>query len=162
MLANLDVLIGLSVVMLGLSLIVTIIGQMAANALAVRGTNLRWGLSVLIQQLHSEKFPPPANKLPLFDRDLNTAAKALVNKVLEHPLVSDSKLPLGRWKLSTVIRFDEFMKAVNLLGTSTTAADVNSRWLSENNKITEPWFNSIMDRVSQRFTMHMRIYTVLI
>ena len=178
MLANLDVLIGLSVVMLALSLIVTLIGQMVSNALAVRGTNLRWGLSMLIQELHKKQFPPPAGALPLFGKDLNKEALALVTRILEHPLVSDAKVPLKRWKLATAIRFDEFVKTIGLLaradealskgaGQSDAAAQgagekSNAIWLDQNSKISEPWFNSVMDRVSQRFTVHMRLYTAVI
>jgi hypothetical protein len=162
MLANLDVVIGLSVVMLGLSLIVTMVGQALSNAMAVRGTNLKWGLATLVQELHPQRFTRPSGKLPMFGGDLNKQAADVVTKVLTHPLVSDSKLPLfEKWKLTTVIRFDEFVKTVAMLSRA-THADEDVKWLSENSHITEPWFNTVMDRVSQRFTMHMRVYTVLI
>src|SRR4051812_10455759 len=158
MLANLDVLIGLSVVMLGLSLVVTVIGQMVATALNLRGTNLRWGLAVLIQQLHPSQFQPPGSD----SRRLSASAKSLVEDVLSHPFISDSKVPyIKRWELASAVRFDEFIKLIVLLG-SRAAANADIKWLAENNRLTEPWFNSMMDRVSQRFTMHMRIYTVVI
>jgi hypothetical protein len=160
MLVNLDVLIGLAVVMLGLSLIVTMVGHVASNTLAVRETNLRWGLSTLVQQLHADRFVPPKPGMPLFDRDLNERASALVTKVLSHPLLSDSKFPFGRWKMASAVRFDELMKIVALESMSIRDSDL--LWLSANNRITEPWFNSMMDRVSQRFTLHMRIYTIVI
>ena len=34
-------------------------------------------------------------------------------------------------------------------------------WLSHHLRVTRGWFDSMMDRVSQRFTMHMRIYTIV-
>ena len=48
MLANLDVLIGLAVILLGVSLIVTIVNQTVSTALALRARNLKWGLCMLI------------------------------------------------------------------------------------------------------------------
>ncbi len=161
MLVNLDVLIGLSVVMLGLSLVAMVIAQAAAGAMGLRGTNLRWGLSMLLQQLHSERFPPPAPTPKLFGADVNRNAGAVVAAVLSYPLVSDSKVPIGRWKLATTIRFDEFVKTVALLG-SQPQANPDLQWLRDNNRVTQSWFDSTMERVSQRFTMHMRIYTVVI
>ncbi len=158
MLANLDVLIGLSVVMLGLSLVVTMIGQILAAALNLRGTNLRWGLAMLVQQLHAARFPPPTAD----SRALNPGAKSVVEGVLSHPFISDSKAPyVKQWALATTVRFDEFVKMIVILGTR-AGDNTDMKWLSENNRLTEPWFNSMMDRVSQRFTMQMRIYTIII
>ena len=104
-------------------------------------------------------------------------------KVLAYRLISDSKLPLGPWKLAKAVRFDEFLKVVDLLGAPKTEAankaagqgqksvPMNTeehiaieglQWLRQNNRITETWFNSVMDRVTQRFTLHMRVYTILL
>src|SRR5262245_58197966 len=123
MLIYLDVFIGVTVIMLGFSLVVTMANQAVANFLALRGKNLKWGLVVLIQELHKEHFAPPANKLPLFGADLNPAATGIVDTILSHPLISDSKLPLGAWKLATAIRFDELLKIIDLCG-STDKADL--------------------------------------
>jgi hypothetical protein len=181
MLVYVDVLIGVTVIMLGFSLVITVLNQAAANLFALRGRNLKWGLSVLIQELHNEKFPVPTQSLP-FGLELNSSVKQMVDKVLAYRLISDSKLPLGPWKLAKAIRFDEFLKVVDLLGAPKTAGadkaagknpNASSKtedhvaidglqWLRQNNRITETWFNSVMDRVSQRFTMHIRVYTILL
>jgi len=171
MLANLDVLIGLAVIMLGVSLIVTVLNQAVSSALALRARNLKWGLSVLIQELHGDKFAPPDASLPVFGFDVNKDVARAVDKVLTHRLVSDSKLPLAWWRLAAAIRFDEFIKVIHLLGESKKAAETEATktktdptlsWLRENHRITEPWFNSVMDRVAQRFAMHMRLYSVAV
>jgi hypothetical protein len=158
MLVYLDVLVGLAVIMLGLSLVVTVANQVISSLLGVRGRNLKWGLSVLIQELHSDHFDRPVSVIPVFGADLNKEVAGMVDKLLSHPLVSESKVPVGPWKLASAIRFDELLKIVDLLGAS---GSQGLDWLRKNNRITEPWFESIMDRVSQRFTMHMRIYSVV-
>lgn len=160
MLANLDVLIGTVVILLGVSLVVTIVNQSLSAGLALRGRNLRWGLTTLIQELHADRFTKP-DKISLFARDLNPAAKQIVSHVLRFPLVSGSKTPVGWFTLASTIRFDEFIKTLLLQG-STTSAGADLKWLAENNRITETWFNSVMDRVSQRFVMHMRLYSVAV
>ena len=176
MLTNLDVLIGTVVLLLGVSLIVTVVNQALSTVLALRGRNLRWGLAMLIQELHPERFEPPQRPFPLFSRDLNQKAKDAVALVLEYPLVSDSKAPLLWWRLATAIRFEELIKTILLLGEggrrsswlsyrSATRDGVARKqliWLRENHRITEPWFNSMMDRVTQRFAMHLRIYSVAV
>ena len=182
MLVYVDVLIGVTIIMLGFSLVITVLNQAAANLFALRGRNLKWGLSVLIQELHNEKFPAPSQGLP-FGLELNGNVKRMVDKVLAYRLISDSKLPLGPWKLAKAVRFDEFLKVVDLLGAPKTEAankaagqgqktvPMNTeehiaieglQWLRQNNRITETWFNSVMDRVTQRFTLHMRVYTILL
>jgi hypothetical protein len=191
MLASLDVLIGTVVVLLGVSLIVTIANQTLSTALALRARNLRWGLAMLIQELHPDQFEPP-RRYPLFGRDLNLQVSDAVDRVLEYPLVSDSKAPIFWWRLASTVRFEEFIKTILLLGKPPAGPDEAANaikstaappervkvvatpldraqkaqqaldWLRENHRITEPWFNSVMDRVSQRFAMHMRLYSVAV
>src|SRR5262245_20195885 len=138
MLAYLNILIGLSVIMLGFSLIVTVVNQTIANVLATRGKNLSWGLSVLIQELHSEHFTPHTGGIAFCGKELNASANELVGKILSHRLLSDSKVPLGAWKLATAIRFDELLKTIDLIGAS---GGGDAAWLRQNNRITETWFN---------------------
>jgi hypothetical protein len=108
--------------------------------------------------LHPSRFQPPGSD----SRELNASAKTIVGEALSHPLISDSKVAsVKRWELAATIRFDEFVKMILLLG-ERAAANADVKWLAENSRLTEPWFNSMMDRVSQRFAMHMRIYTVVI
>jgi hypothetical protein len=159
MLIYIDILIGVAVIMLGCSLMLTIANQFLASLFAVRGTNLKWGLAVLIQELHPGQFNPPSSSVPILGNDLNPKAEAVAQKILSHRLLSDSKIPIGRWKLATAIRFEELLKIVDLIGKSDTG-DIG--WLRANNKITESWFNTIMDRVTQRFAMHMRLYSLVL
>jgi hypothetical protein len=164
MLANLDVVIGTVVILLGVSLIVTVVNQALSSVLALRERNLRWGLTVLIQELHAARFANP-DAMRLFSKDLNADAFRAVTTVLQHPLVSDSKFPVVWWRLASTIRFDEFVKMLLLLGEQPrpdAQAQESLTWLRENHRITEPWFASMMDRVSQRFATHMRIYSVLV
>src|ERR1017187_9545858 len=51
MLAYLDTLIGFAVVMLGASLLITILTQMASALFSHRGANLRWGLETMFQNM---------------------------------------------------------------------------------------------------------------
>jgi hypothetical protein len=60
-LTNLDVLMGTVVIVLGVSLIVTVVNQALSTVLGLRGRNLRWGLAMLIQELHPERFEPPVH-----------------------------------------------------------------------------------------------------
>ena len=51
MLEKLDTLIAFAVVMLGVSLIITILTQIVASFLGLRGSNLLWGIEVLLKEL---------------------------------------------------------------------------------------------------------------
>lgn len=51
MLAYLDTLIGFAVVMLGASLLITILTQMISAFFSHRGANLRWGLETMFKNL---------------------------------------------------------------------------------------------------------------
>jgi len=77
MLAYLDTLIGFAVVMLGASLVITILTQMISGLFSHRGANLRWGLTTMFQN-----FPD----CPLLKANAANVAK----DVLTHPLISDS------------------------------------------------------------------------
>jgi len=54
MLKSIDVLLGLSVVMLMVSLVVTVLTQAVTNVLQTRGRNLLAGIASLLRQIHSE------------------------------------------------------------------------------------------------------------
>jgi hypothetical protein len=69
-----DILIGLSVVLGGLSPIVTLIVQAVGSLLALLGSNLRWGLETLLQSL---------------DPALPPHARDIAERILRHPLLSD-------------------------------------------------------------------------
>src|SRR6266481_1794149 len=98
-LQHLDVMIGFTMVMLGVSLLITVLIQLISGLLGLRGTNLRWGIKTL-----------------LTTASLGPEAKAIAEAVLHHPLISDStfskfapkwawlKRAIARWKLATAIR----------------------------------------------------------
>jgi hypothetical protein len=211
MLADLDTLIAFSVYMLGVSLLITILNQVVSSLFAHRGSNLRWGLKALFNQIS-----PGAAGLPI----LAAHAELLAETVLTHPLASDSTFStlwakvvrnhpflLGfvrRWQLANAIQPDDLAAILShiatnrpqgmssglhamlsaeinrLLGSQNAMAvrqgqmaaavlvDVPPRLVSEAVDVVETasgnleaWFNKIGDRVSQRFTMWMRIWTVL-
>jgi hypothetical protein len=80
-LKSLDVLIGLTIVLLALSMAVTVITQSITAVLNSRGRHLRRGLTDLLQQLD------PALT--------ETLSREVATKVLTHPLVSGSASPIA-------------------------------------------------------------------
>jgi hypothetical protein len=199
MLDHLDTLISFVVIISGLSVVVTTLTQMASAALGLRGSNLRWGLTTLIEQL---------------DPGLEAHAATLSERVLQHPLISDSTFSgfrtrlITRWKLASTIRKEELLEILHRLssgdgggtaagsepwrvalqgaldrfdraaidqviagvrearvlppigGTGTSVEDmVKAAALLPRN--IDEWFGPVMDRVSQRFALHTRVWTVV-
>ena len=173
---HLDMAIAFTVVMLTVSLLVTMFVQTVSAVSGLRGTNLRWGVEELLRTLHPE---------------LGDRAGALADRILQHPIISDSamarsawlrRLPLvGRWinrlHYAKAIRVQELVGMLDLLAGSTPApatllADADAqaqiayvaaearRDLTAGTNELSQWFNTAMDRVSQRFTTHMRVWTV--
>lgn len=212
MLAYLDTAIAFAVVMLGVSLLITILNQVISSLIAHRGGNLAWGLKVLFGQIS----PGPAG-LPI----VASQAQNLAELVLTHPLASDSMFSTGwpaylvasfpkllrlvrRWQLASGIHPDELVAilrhiAANRPGTvpvglhAMLAAEIG-QLLAQPNPLAqrqgalanvlaptvpaalvdkavavahsavgnlEAWFGTMMSRVSQRFAMWMRIWTVV-
>ena len=58
MLRYLDVIIAFSVIMLGLSLVITILNQMISAFLSYRGSNLRWGIQTMLSTLNEGVLGP--------------------------------------------------------------------------------------------------------
>ena len=218
---KLDTLIAFVTVMLGLSLLITILNQMVAALLGHRGKYLKSGIKDLIETL---------------DPELAAHAETIANDVLTHKLASDSifahfKWAPERWKLATSIRPEELIKLLKLCSAGKSYAAKIDTLLSQMNPtiareakmiaeavnasvaVTAPpaaanaaaagvggpvasapvppqatasdratadqvikqlsgkasatigrveaAFNSAMDRVSQRFTVHMRVWTIL-
>jgi len=110
MLAYLDTLIGFAVVMLGASLVITILTQMISALFSHRGANLRWGLTTMFQNLPD---------CPL----LKTKAASVAKDVLTHPLISDSIFSLkpawlaDRIRLAKAINPDELVVILKDLST---------------------------------------------
>ena len=83
---------------------------MASAALGLRGSNLRWGLRTLLAEI---------------DPTLAPFANEISERVLHHPLVSDSSMSMfktrliTRWKLASAVRKEElhpFRKTRSRLG----------------------------------------------
>ena len=81
MLKSVDILIGLTIVLLALSMAVTMITQSVTTVLNSRGRHLRRGLVDLLQQLD------PALT--------ETLSRAVATRILTHPLVSGSNTPVA-------------------------------------------------------------------
>ena len=102
-LKSLDVVIGLTVVLLALSMAVTVITQAITTVINSRGRHLRRGLTDLLQQLD-----------PALNEKLS---KAVATEILTHPLVSGSGAPftaigrlIGGRRLGNVVHREEFTK----------------------------------------------------
>ena len=83
MLKSIDVLIGLVVVLLALSMAVTVITQSITTIINSRGRHLRRGLIDLLQQLDPKL--------------TETVSEAVATRLLTHPLVCGSNTPTGGW-----------------------------------------------------------------
>lgn len=224
MLERLDTLIAFAVVMLGVSLLITILTQIVSTALGLRGTNLLWGLETLFQEL-----APGLEKAGL-------QPGGLAREILQDPLISDSSFSrvekmkfvgplvgylarnrltgwaIDRWRFATAIRTDELVRMVQRkaadMGTPAAVSDALTQMLEAAEpgaerrlkmlsgalaKISPPteaaaaryavqvdkifqeavdtaqqsvgkletWFSGTMDRVSQRFVVQVRIWTVV-
>jgi hypothetical protein len=95
MLDSIDLLIGLSVVMLGLSMAVTVITQFVVSVANTRGRHLRRGLVDMLLQLD-----------PALGAE---SSKKIADSILLHPLVSGTSL-LRRSRLGAVVQREEFTK----------------------------------------------------
>jgi hypothetical protein len=191
MLEKLDTLIAFATIMLGISLLITILNQMIASLLGHRATYLKDGIKDLLETL---------------DPTLGGDVENIANNVLIHKLASDSifahqSWAPTRWKLASAIRPEELAKLLKLVSDKqpyqkkieaildevnptvareakliantvnsvapnvTASADELIKQISD--KATkavgrlEGAFNSTMDRVRQRFTLQMRIWTIV-
>jgi hypothetical protein len=202
MLAYLDTIIAFAVVMLGFSLLITLLNQTISAFLSYRGSNLRWGIQTMLSTLKP---------------GLSGQAKNIANQILTDSIVSDSILarfgnkrilgPLTqRWRLASAIGPDALVRTLARVAAdpknASIAADLNTlidekdegakrklqmvqdtigTILSGTNyqvqvddlikqlgtsvqqsvgKV-EAWFDISMKRVAQRFTMQIRIWTVV-
>ena len=211
MLGYLDTVIAFSVLMLGISLLITILNQAISAFFAHRGANLAWGLGVLFEHIDAATYP-----------NIAAHAQALAEAVLAHPLVSDSTFSTSRtwmrlvkqypsllrvvrrWQFANAISPEDLAAILNHLANAMppelppamaeeirnalkTPSPLAARQGTLANEVyaaaggaalalplekivgavqgvagnLEAWFTRILDRVSQRFTMWMRIWTVL-
>ena len=124
MLKSVDILIGLTVVLLALSMAVTVITQAITTLLNSRGRHLRRGIVDLLQ---------------LLDPSLTAEiSRSVATAVLTHPLVSGSSAPLlgGRIRLGNVVHREELTKLLMAMATGDrlepTAREVVKRVLTSN------------------------------
>src|SRR5690349_21850035 len=123
---NLDVAIALAVVMLGVSLLITILTQLIATVLSSRGTTLRYGLENLFKTVLEKEAPAMSGQ-----------ARAIAEQVLKHRLISDSyaasswfmKIPLinqlplvKNFALATAVRAEEMIGILHQLAPPIPAA----------------------------------------
>src|SRR5207245_8474793 len=94
------------VIITGVSLLVTALNQMISASLGLRGSHLRWAIKTLLSSL---------------DPGLKEHANIISEKVLYHPLISDSAFSrfdcalFRRWKLASAIRQEELISVLQLL-----------------------------------------------
>jgi hypothetical protein len=117
-LKSIDVLIGLTVVLLALSMAVTVVTQTLTTIVNSRGRHLRRGLVDLLQQL---------------DPQLTEAfSKQVAGKVLTHPLVSGSSTVgwlqrlVGGPRLGNVVHREEFTKILMGLACTGDSAQLDT------------------------------------
>jgi hypothetical protein len=99
MLKTIDILIGLSVVMLFVSMIVTVVTQFIITQLQMRGRHLLSGIADLLAQIDAD--------MP------RTAAEEIAGAILSHPLISEAN-----GKLGSVIHREELTKFLLELGST--------------------------------------------
>jgi hypothetical protein len=205
MLQYLDTIIAFAVIMLGVSLLITILNQIISALLGYRGTNLLWGIQTLLSTI---------------EPGLSTKAEELATNILKEPFISHSifskfakNVPIlrwitNRWKLASAITPQELVRSLsNVAQTMATTNDgrptatlINGvlaqvdpeanrkakmfegvfKELGPNVAIQadrivqqlatsvqesvgklEAWFDTVMKRTSQRFTLQMRIWTIV-
>jgi hypothetical protein len=174
MFQSLDIAIGFVMVMAMMSMIVTSMTQVASALLGWRGVYLKEGLRGLL-----------ARTSGLDEKQ----AEALAQKVLHHHLVSDStlwasELPklfkflqwfLDKWKLAAAIDKNELPAVLQAIESESPAAGkalateaakaqaaigaAATTALAQVDSISQ-WFDSTMNRVSQRFGTKCRVWTV--
>lgn len=150
MLDLLDSILAFSAILLGVSLLVTVIVQGLSGLVNLRGWALADGLAELFQQAKLDR----------------AQSAALAKKILTHPLISDSVLRreiFSHWMQATAIRKEELLKllrsakelGIEVPNTVTARLDAAANIVSE-------WFDGQMDRVSQAFAQKARTMTILV
>jgi hypothetical protein len=129
MLQYVDTVIAFAVVMLGFSLLITLLNQMISAFLGYRGSNLRWGVETLLKTL---------------DPNLAQHARSIADQVLSHQIVSDSvfsrfkgSIPvigqlLQRWKLASAISPDTLVRTLRAVTPDLKTASATAGQALEN------------------------------
>jgi hypothetical protein len=142
MLELFDVAIAFAALMLAVSLIIMSATQAVSSLLALRGARLRRGLEELIGQT-----------VP----SLKTRAADLSQRILAHPLISDTSTVLGgRWRYATTVKREELLAVLDAVLKEESIREPAADELER----LEAWFESFMTRVSQWYVMNARWITV--
>jgi len=144
MLESLDAVLGFSGVMLGVSLLVTVLVQTVSALFNLRGVALLRGLVTLFRQggLDAKK------------------ARELADDILHHPLITDSLLTAGAIARATAIRKDELLRMLKQHEQyHLYAVGLEAGALLD---IVALWFDSQMDRASQVFVHYARAITIAV
>jgi hypothetical protein len=138
MLDNLDVVLSFATIMLGVSLLITVLTQTVSALLNLRGQQLKKGLVVLFEQ----------SKV---DQKLHTE---LAEAALKHPLVADGVLFV---RCAPAIRKGELLRLLARLPQLKHLPEEAEKL----QQTVDEWFDSTMDRVAHRFSALMRLWTIL-
>ena len=150
MLALLDSVLAFSAIMLGVSLLVTVIVQGLSALVNLRGWALADGLAELFAQAKIDR----------------VQSAALAKRILTHPLISDSVLRrelFSHWTQASAIRKEELLKL--LKRTKELGIDVPNEVkdrLDAAAGVVSEWFDGQMDRVSQGFAHKARSITIFV
>jgi hypothetical protein len=172
MLQYLDTIIAFVVILLGVSLLITILNQMISALLGYRGTNLLWGIQKLLSTI-----APDLSKKDSSNSKLPTQAEKIATEVLRKPVISDSLFSkfakdssvLGwltkRWKLATAITPQELVRGLSNVAQTlaatkdgTTTADMINQVLNQVNPEAERNAKMVLDilqKVSPGITNQM-------
>jgi len=145
-LRSIDTFIGVALVMLGLSLIITVVTQVVSFAANFRGAQLRKGLAELFSTLSSNKIA----------RD---QAQLIAHKLLHHPLIADG---LGKTRLAPAISRADLLALLSTPGL--LLADLGADTAKKGSALVgdvDRWFDATMSRVANRFTAQTRIVTII-
>lgn len=146
----LDSILAFSAILLGVSLLVTVIVQGLGGLFNLRGWALADGLTELFAQAKIGR----------------SQARELAQKILTHPLISDSTLRntrLTHWIQASAIRKEELLRLLSEaeeLGLE-LPKEVKAR-IDRASEIVRAWFDGQMDRVSQTFAHRTRSVTITV
>jgi len=150
MLEVLDTVIAFAVLMLGISVIITIITQVGVALFGLRASNLRWGLQRLLENV---------------DPKLKKFAGSIVDKALRHPLITATDK-----RQATVVRKDEFVDVLHEMAQSPDSGltPEAQQALKESLAAQQAgggrilhWFSTVMDRVTERFVIWTRSISII-
>lgn len=146
-----DTFISFAAIMLGVSVLITILTQVITFFFHVRTKNLRWGLVRLFKNV---------------DPKLKDDAETIADWVLIHPFVTQNHKP------ATVIRDDELIDILRKLAKdSTSGLSAKTRKAinagiavgkTESKSKLERWFIAVMDRATERYVRITLFITIIL